>query len=83
VVGFDNMPEGRFLHPPLMTATSDFDVMARESLDILFAPDPRHAGGEAEESVSTGVGGEREYGGGRGGREVRGDGSVMAFESNQ
>jgi DNA-binding LacI/PurR family transcriptional regulator len=37
VVGFDNMPEGRFFHPPLTTATSDFDVMARESLDILFA----------------------------------------------
>jgi DNA-binding LacI/PurR family transcriptional regulator len=37
VIGFDNMPEGRFLHPPLTTATSDFDVMARESLDILFA----------------------------------------------
>jgi DNA-binding LacI/PurR family transcriptional regulator len=37
VVGFDNMPEGRFLYPPLTTATSDFDVMARESLDILFA----------------------------------------------
>jgi DNA-binding LacI/PurR family transcriptional regulator len=37
VVGFDNMPEGRFFHPPLTTATSDFDIMARESLDILFA----------------------------------------------
>jgi DNA-binding LacI/PurR family transcriptional regulator len=37
VVGFDNMPEGRFFHPPLTSATSDFDVMARESLDILFA----------------------------------------------
>jgi DNA-binding LacI/PurR family transcriptional regulator len=37
VVGFDNMPEGRFFHPPLTTATSDFDVMARQSLDILFA----------------------------------------------
>jgi DNA-binding LacI/PurR family transcriptional regulator len=37
VVGFDNMPESRFFHPPLTTATSDFDVMARESLDILFA----------------------------------------------
>jgi len=37
VVGFDNMPEGRFFHPPLTTATSDFDVMARESLNILFA----------------------------------------------
>jgi DNA-binding LacI/PurR family transcriptional regulator len=37
VVGFDNMPESRFFNPPLTTATSDFDVMARESLDILFA----------------------------------------------
>ena len=37
VVGFDNMPEGRFFHPPLTTATADFNVMARESLDILFA----------------------------------------------
>jgi len=37
VVGFDNMPESRFFQPPLTTATSDFDVMARESLDILFA----------------------------------------------
>ncbi len=37
VVGFDNMPESRFFHPPLTTATSDFGVMARESLDILFA----------------------------------------------
>src|SRR3984893_8266309 len=37
VVGFDNMPEGRFFHPPLTTAPSDFDVMARESLEILFA----------------------------------------------
>ncbi len=37
VVGFDNMPEGRFFHPPLTTATSDFGVMARESLEILFA----------------------------------------------
>src|SRR5260370_36133786 len=37
VVGVDNMPEGRFFQPPLTTATSDFDVMARESFDILFA----------------------------------------------
>jgi DNA-binding LacI/PurR family transcriptional regulator len=37
VIGFDNMPEGRFFQPPLTTATSDFDVMARESLEILFA----------------------------------------------
>ncbi len=37
VVGFDNMPESRFFNPPLTTATSDFDVMARESLDMLFA----------------------------------------------
>jgi DNA-binding LacI/PurR family transcriptional regulator len=37
VVGFDDMPEGRFFHPPLTTASSNFDVMARESLDILFA----------------------------------------------
>jgi len=37
VVGFDNMPEGRFFHPPLTTASSNFDIMARESLDILFA----------------------------------------------
>ncbi len=37
VVGFDNMPESRFFFPPLTTATSDFDVMARESLDLLFA----------------------------------------------
>jgi DNA-binding LacI/PurR family transcriptional regulator len=37
VVGFDNMPESRFFNPPLTTATSDFDVMARESLEILFA----------------------------------------------
>jgi len=36
VVGFDNMPEGRFFYPPLTTATSDFGVMARESLEILF-----------------------------------------------
>jgi DNA-binding LacI/PurR family transcriptional regulator len=37
VVGFDNMAESRFFNPPLTTATSDFDVMARESLDILFS----------------------------------------------
>src|SRR5258707_11704254 len=37
VVGLKNMPESRFFNPPLTTATSDFDVMARESLDILFA----------------------------------------------
>src|SRR6202008_1400073 len=37
VVGFDNMPESRFFNPPLTTATSDFVVLARESLYLFFA----------------------------------------------
>ena len=58
VVGFDNMPESRFFNPPLTTATSDFDVMARESLDILFAKiqgTPERFSGESSDRNWSGV----------------------------
>jgi DNA-binding LacI/PurR family transcriptional regulator len=37
VIGFDGMPESQFFHPALSTVAVDFDVLARESLQSLFA----------------------------------------------
>lgn len=37
IIGFDGMPEAAFFYPPLSTVVVDFDVLARESLQSLFA----------------------------------------------
>jgi DNA-binding LacI/PurR family transcriptional regulator len=37
VIGFDGMPESQFFYPALSTVAVDFDVLARESLQSLFA----------------------------------------------
>jgi DNA-binding LacI/PurR family transcriptional regulator len=37
VVGFDGMPEAQFFYPSLSTVIIDFDVLAKESLQSLFA----------------------------------------------
>jgi DNA-binding LacI/PurR family transcriptional regulator len=37
VVGFHGMPEAQFFYPPLSTLAVDFDILAKESLQSLFA----------------------------------------------
>jgi DNA-binding LacI/PurR family transcriptional regulator len=37
VVGFDGMPEAQFFYPSLSTVAVDFDLLGKESLQILFA----------------------------------------------
>jgi DNA-binding LacI/PurR family transcriptional regulator len=37
VIGFDGMPESQFFYPALSTVAIDFDVLAKESLQSLFA----------------------------------------------
>jgi DNA-binding LacI/PurR family transcriptional regulator len=37
VVGFDGMPESQFFYPSLSTVAVDFDLLAKESLQSLFA----------------------------------------------
>ncbi len=37
VVGFDDIPEAAFLHPPLTTVRQDFDAVAARALDLLDA----------------------------------------------
>jgi DNA-binding LacI/PurR family transcriptional regulator len=36
VVGFDDVPEARFLTPPLTTVRQDFDLLGREAVDSLL-----------------------------------------------
>jgi DNA-binding LacI/PurR family transcriptional regulator len=37
VIGFDGMPEAQFFYPSLSTVAIDFEVLAKESLQSLFA----------------------------------------------
>jgi DNA-binding LacI/PurR family transcriptional regulator len=37
VVGFDGMPESQFFYPPLSTVAVDLDILAKKSLQSLFA----------------------------------------------
>lgn len=47
VIGFDGMPEAQFFYPSLSTVAIDFDVLAKESLQSLFAA----IQGSKEESI--------------------------------
>ena len=37
VIGFDDIPEARYLTPPLTTIRQDFDAIGRHSLELLLA----------------------------------------------